>query len=75
MKENKLWGEYVVYAYTSAGQSKTFGRTSMIAVGSPYSLPFHESFTNGLVNKIWGKGTLDNGGIWQFLTDCDISSF
>lgn len=69
----QVWGEYAVYAVTSAGQSITSGRTGMIPVGKPYAIPYSESFPDGRVSNLCGMFTADLGGRWEIMTDCDMT--
>lgn len=69
----QVWGEYMVYAITTAGRSITSSRTAMIPVGTPYPIPYAESFANGRVSNICGLAQGDMGGKWEIMTDCDMS--
>lgn len=56
---------FYVHAESPAGMSETvFGRTNLTAVGSPYTLPFYESFSNGILAHLWAQ---NGGGDWLVL--------
>lgn len=64
--DGQILAYYTVVAVTSAGQSQ--GATSdIIAVGTPYTLPFAESFDNGDTSTVFGMKGEDAS--WSIVTD------
>lgn len=60
--------QYAVFAKTVAGTgSGTY--TPFIAVGTPYTLPYVESFANGGLSYILGTRKVAGSGTWGIATD------
>ncbi len=60
---------FYVHAESPAGLSESvFGKTPLTAVGSPYTLPFYESFSNGILAHLWAQG---GAGDWTVLGACE----
>lgn len=58
---------YLVYAVTEAGQA--YGITDMIAVGTPYPIPYVESFTNCKTSYIMATGDAVYDAYWSIYDD------
>lgn len=61
---------YYVFAVSEAGVSEKYAATDMIAVGTPFELPYAESFTDGGLS--YPMAIMGGNGEWQI---CDNSSF
>lgn len=80
LTEGQEFVYYGVYAVTDAGKSAR-ATTSMIPVGTPYELPFKESFDDATLSYIWGVNQA-GGGQWAIasnetfsdVTDADDSN-
>lgn len=65
---------YAITANNASGESD-FQRTSRIITGEPYTLPFHESFPNGVPdNEMWWTETSDETGNSTFVVNTRYSS-
>ncbi len=64
--EDQDFVQYGIYAVTAGGMSDITA-TNMIPAGTPYELPFKESFNDGGISYIWGTESL--GAEWAIATN------
>lgn len=63
--------KYSVKATNAGGTSKLSTGSRLIAAGTPYSLPYHESIPNGTTSSILGIFGISGNPIWSLMTDGD----
>jgi hypothetical protein len=63
--------KYVVFASTEGGNS-SYAYASMIAVGTPFSLPYKESLAGGAVETLLAIYTNAGSPAWYLLKDTDF---
>lgn len=61
-----------VYAVTAGGTSASSAATDMICVGSPYTLPFNESFAGGKATTAIGSELVSGRASWQYYKDTSV---
>ncbi len=61
-----------VYAVTDGGTSATSAASDMICVGTPYNLPFSESFAGGKASTAVGTELINGRAGWTYYTDSSV---
>lgn len=59
--------QFAVYAVTAGGESEKMAATAYKPVGTPYSTPWNESFTNREISSIFGYNYIKGNEPWQFV--------
>ncbi|MCM1337299.1 MAG: choice-of-anchor J domain-containing protein [Candidatus Amulumruptor caecigallinarius] len=63
--DKQAFTRFYVHAESPAGLNEMkFGVTPLTAVGTPYTLPFTETFANGTLNHLWAQG---GDGDWMVI--------
>lgn len=63
---------FMLTSSTDAGENRSsIAYTPIVAVGTPYKLPFVESCGSMIIGHNWGLSAVDGGNKWQLAGGCD----
>lgn len=70
--EGQTFIYYAVYGKTVAGRSLQPAYSEMAAIGTPYDMPYYDTFANSTLTHGYMTEKIEGQGSWRGYTDADI---